>query len=172
MLRALFLAALTLACGAAAWAEAAAAEGEVAEPLPYVEVPVVLNEVEYLAVIDTSGAESVQVNGEELDLAPHVPGAVRISRADGASMADEGFRAREVIRAACATQGKAADQAVVPVLTPGGRWIFAGGACDARRMDRPDRPAGGLCCRRAAGRAGGVARAAAGGAGGRVGVRL
>lgn len=100
---------------------------EEAAPLPYVEVPVVLNEVEYLAVIDISGATEVRVNGEELDLATHVPGAVRIARADGASMADQGYAARDVLRAACATQGRAADGAVVPVLSPAGRWIFAGG---------------------------------------------
>lgn len=100
---------------------------EMPEPLPYVEVPVNLNGVDYKAEIDISGAEPMVVNGVDLDVSGHLPGAVRISRADGKSMADEGFRAREVIAAACATQGFRFKSAVVPVLSPAGRWIFPGG---------------------------------------------
>ena len=111
-----------------AWAEGEVAEGEeVVEPLPYVSVPVNLNGADYLAEIDISGAEPTMVNGVELDVSGHLPGAVRVSRIDGASMADEGFRAREVIEAACATQGYRYDSAVVPLLSPAGRWIFPGG---------------------------------------------
>jgi hypothetical protein len=108
-------------------AEDPIAEGEGEKPLPYVEVPVNLNGMDYKAEIDISGAEPVVVNGVDLDLSDHVPGAVRISRADGKSMADEGFRAREVLQAACATQGLRVTPGVVPVLTPAGRWIFAKG---------------------------------------------
>ena len=126
--RALLLAACLLPCGFAAGAEGAAAvEKEAAEPLPYAEVTVTLNGADYLAVIGLSGAEPMQVNGEELDLSDHVPGAVRIARADGGSMADEGYRAHEVLAAACAARGLRADGGVVPVLSPAGRWIFAGG---------------------------------------------
>lgn len=124
--RALLLAACLLSCGFAAGAEGAAAQAE-AEAVDYVEIAVPVNGAEYLAVIDLSGAGELTVNGAELDLAAHVPGAVRIARADGASMADEGYRAREVLEAACAAQGLRADAGVVPVLSPAGRWIFAGG---------------------------------------------
>lgn len=124
--RALLLAACLLPCGFAAGAEGAAAVEE-AEALPYAEVTVNLDGTDYLAVIDISGSQPVVVNGEELDLSAHVPGAVRIARADGGSMADEGYRAREVLAAACATRGLRADAGVVPVLSPAGRWIFAGG---------------------------------------------
>ncbi|NGM47534.1 hypothetical protein G5B31_18515 [Rhodobacter sp. SGA-6-6] len=110
-----------------AGAEGAAVQAEPAEPVGYAEVVVPVNGVDYLAVIDLSGAEPVKVNGAEVDLADHIPGAVRIARADGASMADEGYRAREVLEAACAAQGLRADAGVVPVLSPAGRWIFAGG---------------------------------------------
>lgn len=126
MLRTLLLAACLLPCGYAAGAEGAAVQAE-AEAVGYVEIAVPVNEAEYLAVIDFSGAEEMMVNGAELDLADHVPGAVRIARADGASMADEGYRAREVLEAACAAQGLRADAGGVPVLSPAGRWIFAGG---------------------------------------------
>lgn len=125
-LRALPLVAFLLPCGFAAGAEGAAAT-EGAEPLPYVEVTVPVNGADYLAVIDISGAEPMKVNGAELDVSAHVPGAVRIARADGGSMADEGYRAREVLEAACAAQGLSADAGVAPVLTPAGRWIFEGG---------------------------------------------
>lgn len=126
----LFPLALLLMAGLPALAESAAApeaEAEAAEPLPYVEVTVPLNEVDYLAVIDISGEPPLKVNGEDMDLSDHVPGGVRIARADGGSMADEGYRAHEVLAAACATQGLRADDAVVPVLSPAGRWIFVGG---------------------------------------------
>lgn len=129
-LRALSLAACLLSCGVAAGAEGVAApEAEAAPeaPLPYAEVTVALDGADYLAVIDISGGEFAAVNGEEIDLAAHVPGAVRIARADGGSMADEGYRAREVLEAACTAQGYAADPGVAPVLTPAGRWVFAGG---------------------------------------------
>ncbi len=127
MMRAAVLAVLafTLA-GLPVLAEEEPAE-EGAEPLPYVEVPVNLNGVDYKAEIDISGAEPMLVNGVDLDVSGHLPGAVRVSRADGKSMADEGFRAREVIEAACATQGFKVDPGVVPVLSPAGRWIFPGG---------------------------------------------
>lgn len=112
----------------AARAEDPPAEGEEeAAPLPYVEVPVNLNGTDYLAEVDISGAEPMKVNGVDLDMSGHMPGAVRVSRADGKTMADEGFRAREVIAAACATQGFGVVPGVVPVLSPGGRWIFPGG---------------------------------------------
>ncbi len=129
MTRFLPLLALLLAVSAGpAKAQDDAAEGEeVVEPLPYVEVPVNLNGVDYMAEIDISGAEPMVVNGVDLDVSGHLPGAVRISRVDGKSMADEGFRAREVIKAACATQGFRAQAGVVPVLSPAGRWIFPGG---------------------------------------------
>lgn len=97
------------------------------EPLPYVEVPVNLNGVDYKAEVDISGAEPMKVNGVDLDVSGHLPGAVRIARADGATMADEGFRAREVLEAACATQGFKVVPGVVPLLSPAGRWIFPGG---------------------------------------------
>lgn len=127
-LRALLLAILLAPCGLSAWAETeVAAEAAEDEPLPYVEVPVNLNGVDYKAEIDISGADPVSVNGVDLDVSGHLPGAVRISRADGKTMADEGFRAREVIEAACATQGFKVNPAVVPVLSAGGRWIFPGG---------------------------------------------
>ncbi|GAB1363380.1 hypothetical protein MASR1M32_26160 [Rhodobacter sp.] len=96
-------------------------------PLSYVEVMVPLDGTDYLAVIDISEAQILRVNGEEMDLSEHVPGAVRIARADGGSMADEGYRAREVLAAACAARGLQADAGAAPVLTPAGRWIFAGG---------------------------------------------
>jgi hypothetical protein len=125
---ALSLAICLLPCGFAAGAESAPAEeGAPAEPLPYVEVTVAMPDGEYLANIDISGAEPMKVNGQELDMADHIPGAVRIARADGGSMADQAYSAREVLKAACATRGMRADQAVPPVLTPGGRWIFQGG---------------------------------------------
>ena len=128
MTRLSLLLALTLGLGGLpAGAETEPVEGEAEAPLPYVVVPVSLNEVEYLAQIDTSGAALVSVNGEDLDVPDYLPGAVRIARADGASMADEGYRAREVIKAACATQGKRVDPGVVPMLSPAGRWVFAGG---------------------------------------------
>ncbi len=124
--RALLLAACLLPCGLAAGAEGAAAV-EVAEPLPYAEVTVTLNGADYLAVIGLSGEAPMKVNGEDLDLPDHVPGAVRIARADGGSMADEGYRAHEVLAEACAARGLRADAGAVPVLSPAGRWIFAGG---------------------------------------------
>ncbi len=124
--RALLLAACLVPCGYAAGAEGAAVV-EAAEPLPFVQVTVPMDGADYLAVIDISGAETVTVNGEEMDLSDHVPGAVRIARADGGSMADEAYRAREVLAAACTAQGLQADAGVAPVLTPAGRWIFAGG---------------------------------------------
>lgn len=129
MKRALALSLFLIVPGLAAQAEGESVEGEdeAAEPLSYVEVPVNLNGLDYTAEIDISGAEPVMVNGVDLDLSDHVPGAVRISRADGKSMADEGFRAREVLQAACATQGLGVTPGVVPVLTPAGRWIFAKG---------------------------------------------
>ncbi len=124
--RALLLAACLAPCGYAAGAEGAAVV-EGAAPLSYVEVTVPLDGTDYLAVIDISEAQILRVNGEEMDLSEHVPGAVRIARADGGSMADEGYRAREVLAAACAARGLQADAGVAPVLTPAGRWIFAGG---------------------------------------------
>ncbi|MBP9183072.1 MAG: hypothetical protein KBF78_08075 [Fuscovulum sp.] len=129
MRRALALSAMLMALASApVHAEGEVAEGEeAAEPLPYVEVPVNLNGVDYLAVIDISGEERMLVNGTDLDTGAHVPGAVRISRGDGASMADESYRAREVLEAACATQGFGVEPGIVPVLSPAGRWIFAGG---------------------------------------------
>lgn len=129
MMRAFALSALLFVLpGLPAWAEGEVAEGEeVVEPLPYVSVPVNLNGADYLAEIDISGAEPTMVNGVSLDVSGHLPGAVRVSRVDGASMADEAFRAREVVEAACATQGYRYDPAVVPLLSPAGRWIFPGG---------------------------------------------
>lgn len=124
--RALLLAACLLPCGYAAGAEGAAAVEE-AKALPYAEVTVTLNGADYLAVIDISGAEPMKVNGAELDLSDHAPGAVRIARADGGSMADEGYRAHEVLAEACAARGLRADAGAAPVLSPAGRWIFAGG---------------------------------------------
>lgn len=122
------LALLLIVSAGPAVAQDDAAEGEeVVEPLPYVEVPVNLNGVDYKAEIDISGAEPMVVNGVDLDVSGYLPGAVRISRSDGKSMADEGFRAREVIKAACATQGFQVVEGVVPVLSPAGRWIFSGG---------------------------------------------
>lgn len=128
----LFPLALLLMAGLPALAEGTATpeageEAEAAEPLPYVEATVNLNGVDYLAVIDISGEAPTKVNGEDMDLAAHVPGAVRIARADGGSMADEGYRAHEVLAEACAGQGMRADDSVVPVLSPAGRWIFAEG---------------------------------------------
>lgn len=123
---ALLLAACLAPSGYAAGAEGAAvAEGGAA--LPYVEVTVPIDGADYLAVIDMSDAQILKVNGEEMDLSEHVPGAVRIARADGGSMADEGYRARDVLAAACAARGLTADAGVAPELTPAGRWIFAGG---------------------------------------------
>ena len=125
-LRSLFMAVCLVPCSLAAWAEDAVVEGE-EEPLPYVEVTVNLNGADYLAVIDISGADPVVVNGVDMDVSDHVPGAVRIARADGLSMADEAYRAREVLQAACGEAGFRADTGVVPVLSPAGRWVFVGG---------------------------------------------
>ncbi len=47
---------------------------EMPEPLPYVEVPVNLNGVDYKAEIDISGAEPMVVNGVDLDVSGHLPG--------------------------------------------------------------------------------------------------
>jgi hypothetical protein len=105
-------------------ASAQEAETEVDVPKDYISVPVSLNGVDYVAEIDIAGGEPVKLNGVDLDLADYVPGAVRVSRADGQSMADEGYRAREVIAAACSAEGATADPAVVPILSPAGRWIF------------------------------------------------
>ena len=126
--RALFLAICLLPCGLAAGAEGTPAKEEApAEPLPYVQVPVTLPEGEFLAVIDISAVAKMKVNGQDLDMADHIPGAVRIARADGGSMADQAYSAREVLKAACATRGMHADEAVPPMLTPAGRWVFEGG---------------------------------------------
>lgn len=112
----------------AAHGEAAKAEGKGAEaPKDYVEVAVMLNDVEYIADIDISGGDPVKVNTVDLDVSDHVPGAVRISRADGASMADEGYRARDVLDAACHERGLRADASVAPILSPAGRWVFPAG---------------------------------------------
>lgn len=129
MKRLLALSLFLILPGLAAQAEGEAVEGEeeAAEPLTYVDVPVNLNGVDYTAEVDISGAEPMVVNGVDLDMSEHLTGAVRISRTDGASMADEGFRAREVLEAACATQGLKVKPGVVPVLSPAGRWIFSGG---------------------------------------------
>jgi len=122
--RALLLAACLLPCGFAAGAEGAAV---VAGPMPYAKVTVTLDGQDYIAMIGLSGAEPVKVNGADLDLSEHLPDGVLISRADGGSMADEGYRVREVLEAACATRGLRADAAAVPVLSPSGGWSYVGG---------------------------------------------
>ena len=123
-MRTLLLAACLLPCGFAARAEGAAV---VAGPIPHAEVTVTLDGKDYIAMIGPSGAGSTNVNGADLDLSGLLPDGVLISRADGGSMADEGYRAREVLEAACAARGLRADAAAVPVLSPSGGWSFVGG---------------------------------------------
>ncbi|MDQ2066672.1 hypothetical protein Q9295_09815 [Xinfangfangia sp. CPCC 101601] len=127
--RALLLAFALLPCGFAAGAEDMASTGAadpnaVATPL---QETVSLGGADYLTQIDRPVVDQTTVNGAAVSLAPAGSGSVRVARADGGSMADEGYRAREVLSATCAAQGMIANAGAAPILGSDGAWVFVEG---------------------------------------------
>ena len=106
--------------------EAAEGEGEVVSN-DYAEGVISLGGIDYRVAFHLSGAEPTVVNGQQMVTPADLPVSVDVARADGATMADQGYVARDVLDAACKMRGFAADPSVVPTLSPAGQWIFPAG---------------------------------------------
>jgi len=130
MMRIASFVALLALSGLPAWAETEAApEGEEGEAVPkdYAEGVISLNGMDYDVVFHLSGAEPTVMNGQQMVTEADLPLSVDVARADGATMADQGYVARDVLDAACKMRGFAADPSVVPILSPAGQWVFPAG---------------------------------------------
>jgi len=113
---------LLLLAGLPAWAEDApakppaegepAAEGEAAVDPGY--IPVALN----VAGVDYA----IEVTPQEF-----APADLRLRRADGATMADQGYVVAELALSACAEAGLDFDPGVPPMLGSDGSWTIKGG---------------------------------------------
>ena len=106
--------------------EAAEGEGEVVSN-DYAEGVISLGGIDYSVAFHLSGAEPTVVNGQQMVTMADLPLSVDISRADGTSMADLGYIARDVLDAACRSRGFAGDPSVMPTLSPAGQWVFSAG---------------------------------------------
>jgi hypothetical protein len=115
--------------GLPAWAESDAAtegEGEVVSN-DYAEGVISLGGIDYSVAFYLSGAEPTMVNGQQMVTEDDLPLSVDISRADGSTMADLGYVAREVLDAACRSRGFEGYPSVMPTLSPAGQWVFSAG---------------------------------------------
>lgn len=119
MLRALLLAAFLMPGGLPARAEGepakaegeAGAAGEVVDP-GYVTVPLASGGTEYAA---------------EVTQKDNAPADLRLRRADGATMADQGYVVAELGVDACREVGLRFDDGLPPMLEADGSWVVAGG---------------------------------------------
>jgi hypothetical protein len=116
---------LLLLAGLPAWAEdapakpadgehAAEAPAEGEEPVDPGYIPVALN----VAGVDYA----IEVTPQDF-----APADLRLRRADGATMADQGYVVAELALSACAEAGLDYDPGVPPMLGSDGSWTIKGG---------------------------------------------